>query len=49
MAAFNLEPVCARYGMDLVSLYKDDMVSLADRENIVTRALACWWKTACTP
>ena len=39
MAAFNLEPVCARYGMDLVSLYKDNAVSLADRENIVTRAL----------
>lgn len=39
MAAFNLEPVCARYGMDLVTLYKDEKTGLDDRENIVTKAL----------
>ena len=39
MAAFNLEPVCARYGMDLVTLYKDEDTKTADKENIVTKAL----------
>ena len=39
MAAFNLAPVCARYGMDLVTLYKDEKTGLDDRENIVTKAL----------
>lgn len=39
MAAFNLEPVCARYGMDLVTLYKDEKTGLDDKENIVTKAL----------
>ena len=38
MAAFNLEPVCARYGMDLVTLYKDEKTGLDDRENIVTKS-----------
>lgn len=45
MAVTNLEPLCARYGMELVSPTDGKMAGitertkLTDRENVVTRAL----------